>query len=894
MPSSDGGPKWALRVIDGAVKPAFAVFGGLALLLSPWPWFGFVLALVAAFMAVASGTDRALYPRRRRRSVSAAFTLAFVVAALGGLMLVSDSVSAATTNTVNADGAGPTSVHAVNNSDFFACYRSTGDAGNDLNISQSTDGGASWTDSRVGTATTADWSQGKGHNICYVHADGMGNVIVAYGNETNDNLYAAVSPDNGTSWTTTEVASSGTADATGDNWAHIFNATHAYVVGSLRGTGATTQFCETSDGGGSWACTEIVADAGPFLRASLIDTDTIHVVTDTDLEDMRVYKSSDGGSTWAGTLITTANPQALAYDAKDENLQIALRMDTFTSPDRFVLLCTDDGWATTENCGVWDLSGDGSGGGSAGAPEIRTSAGGNWYFAYKDNVDGTARVAERTAGTAMGDRSWVGNTTLNSCGPGSGCTGLGLGVFGSDGWVSSYEFQGTGGGVFVTSEGASQADLEVTGFNEARDVRTDYSNDPLIFVRSDSSDQPTGQIAQFNKLLSSRTNRDQCPQASLTPGAGDFGLSVTFDGFLVWACEKLDPVGSAVAFAPSISSSATFRTTDCAVAFEALESETLNNVAAGCTASPTEEITRLNMGLEGSVVQWDRSFDALQHITTDRGTAENLTWGVSNELGVRAFDSQGLRVATASSVLGLSIGVHNGTVYVGNATSIGKYDRSVDVLTLNTSVSEGTRVGGLRLSKDGQFVLAWQGSEFRVHNATDLGQIVSIDVGDAIRACDMDVRNNRVYCVTQDTLTGWEVFDSTSSLAGEGTAGSENPALDGPLSEGGQFGSVSTTTAPTVTPEDPGLFDVEGLVPHFGSEGAARAFLGLFIVLAFAAGFALLGSEVGKGGTTMPILGALGGFLAAVQFGLFPAWVVMLLVIVLVAAIIARGTIGGS
>ena len=183
--------------------------------------------------------------------------------------------------------------------------------------------------------------------------------------------------------------------------------------------------------------------------------------------------------------------------------------------------------------------------------------------------------------------------------------------------------------------------------------------------------------------------------------------------------------------------------------------------------------------------------------------------------------------------------------------------------------------GGLRVSKDGAYLVTWGADNVvRLLASSDLSVLATTPALTGLRAADIDFLNNYLYTVKTTAVQRFPVFDFTSSVAGAGGAGSENPP---PAAN--PFTDVQAVDTSDGAPPGPvvvaPIFDLAPMNEHFGESGS-RMFMAVLTIAGVFGGFYFLTNNAKIAG----FVGAPLGFFLSVGFGFVPQWVVLFIFVV--------------
>lgn len=286
-----------------------------------------------------------------------------------------------------------------------------------------------------------------------------------------------------------------------------------------------------------------------------------------------------------------------------------------------------------------------------------------------------------------------------------------------------------------------------------------------------------------------------------------------------------------------------------------------------------------------------------------------IAYVVTYDGGLRGYRAEtGSLALRDDSISGQQVEAYKHKVYVGTPSGITGYTFSDNTLTPFTNTTTHTLEpaaysfnfgAGMRLSRDGAYVVWWDDTNVALLNATNLTHVLwSSTTPDTITAADLDIGNNYLYVGTKGlVLARFDLFDYTTAWGADGGEGMLNPvpgAAGSPIqctftSTTSDFGAAQTCVPdthsddvtfsvrnPVSQPSGRSIFGVpfdDGAQAMGVGIGGFAWFLGLVLVVMIAvAAYAYTQSNL------MGSLGAILGLGMAVAFGLIPPWFIILFV----------------
>jgi len=176
------------------------------------------------------------------------------------------------------------------------------DTSGDLMYANSSDGGTTWSTSKVATS-------GDVGNFTSIALDSVGNIYISYRNASND-VVCDVSTD-GSTWVTYGVYSSNLgASYPGKDTSIAIDSSDSIHIASLFYTTMISNYglkhSVSADGGATWTTTEVDSnlDCGLYPSIAVDGGDIIHIsYYENTQKDLLYANSSDGGSTWTTTSV---------------------------------------------------------------------------------------------------------------------------------------------------------------------------------------------------------------------------------------------------------------------------------------------------------------------------------------------------------------------------------------------------------------------------------------------------------------------------------------------------------------------------------------------------------------------------------------------------------------
>ncbi|QQG40289.1 MAG: exo-alpha-sialidase [Candidatus Aenigmatarchaeota archaeon] len=322
------------------------------------------------------------------------------------------NISGTTANT-------PFALVAPNDTTLYASFQKNGPS-----VAKSTDSGTTW---------TVDQVNKRGNTgITQIRLDAVNTTLVyiAYDDNPNKSVEVAKTTDGGTTWAITNnsnpVATSGTT--TTRLSMDAFNDTVVYLS-YKDGTDNDLRVMKTTDGGTTWATTngsspvDSAGDVGSDSSIIAIDANTVYVAYRYTTEaDLKVAKTTDGGTTW--TIANNSFPvdqiggQETSISALDANTVFVAYQRG--NPRGFGVAKTTDGgtnWTILNGTNSIDPLV------TVRWTSIQAISNDTLYVAYQDNTHEIVKVAK----TTDGGTNWT-LTTVDS----SSAMGRGVGLVAKD------------------------------------------------------------------------------------------------------------------------------------------------------------------------------------------------------------------------------------------------------------------------------------------------------------------------------------------------------------------------------------------------------------------------------------------------------------------------------
>lgn len=785
------------------------------------------------------------------------------VGVLGFVLLIAGGVMAEETFTeFRAQQSGATSVDVavINESSWVVAYEQN----NALHFQKTEDTGQTWTNA-VQLLGLTDFNfaldiEVQNESVYGIVADTTDERITLYntsdggatwsnrdvidtadtGNDTHDPRLA-ISPT-GQSWTVTWKSDDNVGGVITDRFFSATSQDHFDTAES------PVLISVHSDGPGRWK-----EDSRVFY------TDTDELVFIGDRSDGsgcacgQVWKSTNNGDQW--TLVGSTSDggnsdisKMIAASAIDSNTIGVVGTTGEVTPRALMFISVDGGvtWIESDTGVTIDT------------PLVSSGLVGfnsaTWAASFGDGIDGL-NVAKTTDG---GDTFSVNQSILDSGGANAQSRAVARNA-------TTYLISTVGTRVLlsdVTEIGDPLIILTPTaeqgGFNDLTDIRTDWSigGSDQVYVRDPRSQGPTiGEVILMDPSLATITASLTCDGAGgmNTPDT-ELGLYVTKDGFVIEACS----IDGDASFDISPSN---LQQTDEAVLLAALsptgviEARTLNNVTV--LEADNEKSSLVDFAnIEG---QWVRE---LNHLDADLSKTGGANTALVGTFGTRLISSSGLTLAADSGKTAGAVAVNGSTVYAALETAnlIERLDRSGSSFVVNGSAEFTPINNGLRLSKDGRILFAWDGDEVAVINASSMELVNTIDTGlTNLVAVDISFANDNLYVANGTTVQryditplGFESANFTKEVTEETTLEGESPGLE-------EFEEPTEGPLGTI---------IQNVSDGFGIPGTAIAILfGLLMLAGIIWRFSTItDNTVVLGGVVLVAVAALH------LLGLFPLW----------------------
>lgn len=227
-----------------------------------------------------------------------------------------------------------TGISAVDANTVFVSYYDASVGNLDLKVAYTTNGGTNW-------IVTIPDSTGNVGQYSAIDAHDANTIYVSYYDATNGDIKVAKTVNGGASWTVyTPESTNNVGQFTS---IQTLDANTAYIS-YYDVTNGEARFAKTTDGGTGWTTSAVTSggpsvDVGRYTSIAAADTNTIYVsMYHVTNQDLRVNKSTNGGSSWSGSNIdTTGNVgeytsiealdantvYGVYYDATNGNLKLA-------------------------------------------------------------------------------------------------------------------------------------------------------------------------------------------------------------------------------------------------------------------------------------------------------------------------------------------------------------------------------------------------------------------------------------------------------------------------------------------------------------------------------------------------------------------------------------------
>lgn len=876
---------WATYFSTG-ILAINTIFGLLAIAASPIHYTPIFLACIIASLVIWIAV------RHRQRSYYAAGF--FAIALIGiGLILIAPVSNAQTPvehnvdvpDMVNTASDIDVDVAAADSSSWVVCTawsNTTTNPGDEVvKVYATTDAGDSYSSLVLDTGSS-------GTDVCRVDYVGSEQYVVAY--VDGDNLKHAVTNDTGDSW-----------------WQKDLGVTSSGVDGNLE----VSAYDE-----GSWVI--IVEDSSGDFR-TLDTTDSGITYTDQDTygaapgshiafaardgsdwsvayksgTTVRLVHSEDGGASWTGPVNVPAD--AACFGGANLNTPSL----AYTGSDLFVGYTTDQGngfvdaqraCRSTDNGATFDdASRTGTGfklvtASDRGEMHAQSSTEYSHLLMHTDESDSFQQLMLLHVDSHPTDGTGGYQITNISARVGNEFFGLSAPTSGF--WLAAYATQSDNSVVYVNVTAITTANPDASyTCNGCSDVRTTYDNTPLIFTREET----TSRITRLDADLVVQESALVCSQGADPLTGLRSGLTVPVDQKVVYPC-----LGVQSPIVRTASTQLGLQTTvEVNVIPEAMESFTGNVILVydpgdndqnfvvvdGVTAN--QDATLTLAGINDADIE--KFGSNITYVTGDFGTQART--GVSQQL---SFRNDGL--------VRLCVAAHNGTVWLGDADKIERYNTTAGTFNLENSISSvGCKAGGMRVSKDGAYLFAWQNEQVVLMNSTSLTVLRTEPIGTTVNGADMDFLNNYLYVATDDNVFRFNVFDVTGSVAGDGNPGEPNPAPtnnpfadfestedDPGIIDGGGGGGVPAGATGSTSGDS--IFSVVSGADSLGvAQSTMRAFIAVLLIAGMAGGaytvFENVPLSAGAGGL---------GFFLAIMFGFIPLWFVFLVSLLVIGFIVWR------
>lgn len=259
-----------------------------------------------------------------------------------------------TTNTIvsAANELGSRAIVNVGYNTIFVVFHHL--ANLDLGFAKSTDAGDTWTV----TYPVASGNRGRFPSIDAIDEDTI--YISHMLTSTFFYLQYSKSVNGGTSWTTATVDAAAISGTGGENSITVVDANTAYI---FYDTGGAMKMATTTNGGSSWAISTVLSATTSTMSAYAVDANTIFIVfcSPTD-NDITLAKTTNAGGSWTFTDIDvvtggcpSSTPSHWSLTVLDENNLIVSYYDT--DPDDLRFAKSTNGGTSWTTSAV-DTSGD--------------------------------------------------------------------------------------------------------------------------------------------------------------------------------------------------------------------------------------------------------------------------------------------------------------------------------------------------------------------------------------------------------------------------------------------------------------------------------------------------------------------------------------------------------
>lgn len=414
-----------------------------------------------------------------------------------------------------------------------------------------------------------------------------------------------------------------------------------------------------------------------------------------------------------------------------------------------------------------------------------------------------------------------------------------------------------------------------------RDIRTDWTLDNAgheVYVREiRGGSGPGAKVTVYNPSLSVLRGGFPCTGGGLIeePSAVEFAVTKEASERLVWPC--IDDTGSdalvlangttfdyinQVNLDPAVAAPYSPRSLECADANR-------------CISSNSEETHLVRIDPLNGRVNWARGFAGVRDVDVDLDNATR--YAATGESGTRLYGPSAAIEAERTDLDFAAVATYEDKLWIGNSLAVRQYNISGGSLNFccgNTSLAAEEL--GLRTSKDGQWLMAWDNDRAHVVEPDSLRAVVRVDPPGSIVAADMDLNNSALYVINATHVHAYDLTGTNVTA----TTQTQPPATNG---------TETDTLEPGGTATGVDLISqwIQGVKSGFGGTDERAAWLlGILFMLGLGgATFALVKSPTSFG------IGAFAGIGLGVGLGLLPLWFPFTLALVALAIVVTRGTL---
>jgi hypothetical protein len=433
---------------------------------------------------------------------------------------------------------------------------------------------------------------------------------------------------------------------------------------------------------------------------------------------------------------------------------------------------------------------------------------------------------------------------------------------------------------------------------------------------------PPGDLHRINEAFTSSISRTPCTEGSVGVDGWIFlpefstyhGLAVGSDGRVVVTCQQGSQTASDTAYFKTFSDPNLGLVLGQPSAFQRtptrMEVGNVENVVFGTNA---DDAAVVNLLRPFAIPPFDIG-NLLGGVAVDPRT--NM-WAVAGSDGFSVFQEidptvGGRFVFNSTGVSNIrGVALSEFDLWTSDAGGVDRYTFDGDDYTLDASVATlglttYNKHQAIRASKDQDYVYGWIDDDWTILNGQTLATLSSGTARATIKGCDLDVLNNFILCVSGDDVERFPVFDDLPTVWGlardaftESTNTTVTTVIDENVLEPGSNPFIGIPEGgpdigPGALPDSDSFLGVPIAPAAEGmgvTTGIGLMFFGLLMVIGFAfTGLTISGNNI----TVMAIMAGV-GFLMAFIFGLFPVWMIGLLIIiggfsvVTVASIRGRG-----